>query len=99
VHPGGPFWANKDMHAWSVAKGEAERDEDLLHAARREFSEETGLTLAGPAMALAPVRQAGGQAGPCLGDRGRHRPLRDPEQLVPAGMAAPLGPRPAVSGG
>ena len=61
VHPGGPFWANKDMHAWSVAKGEAERDEELLHAACRELSEETGLTLAGPAMALAPVRQAAGK--------------------------------------
>ncbi len=59
VHPGGPFWANKDEHAWSVAKGEVEPDEDLLDAAHREFSEETGLTLAGPAMALAPVLQAG----------------------------------------
>ena len=61
VHPGGPFWANKDTHAWSVAKGEVERDEDLLDAAHREFSEETGLTLAGPAMPLAPMRQAAGK--------------------------------------
>ena len=61
VHPGGPFWANKDTHAWSVAKGEVERDEDLLHAAHREFSEETGLTLAGSAIPLAPIRQASGK--------------------------------------
>jgi predicted NUDIX family NTP pyrophosphohydrolase len=61
VHPGGPFWANKDTHAWSVAKGEVERDEDLLHAAHREFSEETGLTLAGRAFPLAPIRQASGK--------------------------------------
>ena len=61
VHPGGPFWANKDEHAWSVAKGEVERDEDLLHAAHREFSEETGLTLAEPAIPLAPIRQASGK--------------------------------------
>jgi predicted NUDIX family NTP pyrophosphohydrolase len=61
VHPGGPFWANRDTHAWSVAKGEVERDEDLLDAARREFSGETGLTSAGPAMALAPVRQVAGK--------------------------------------
>jgi predicted NUDIX family NTP pyrophosphohydrolase len=61
VHPGGPFWVNRDTHAWSVAKGEVERDEDLLNAAHREFSEETGLTLAGPAMALSPVRQAAGK--------------------------------------
>jgi predicted NUDIX family NTP pyrophosphohydrolase len=61
VHPGGPFWANKDTHAWSVAKGEVERDEDLLHAAHREFSEETGLRLTGPAIPLAPIRQASGK--------------------------------------
>ena len=61
VHPGGPFWANKDTHAWSVAKGEIEPDEVLLHAAHREFSEETGLTLAGRAIPLAPVRQASGK--------------------------------------
>jgi len=61
VHPGGPFWANKDTHAWSVAKGEIEPDEVLLHAAYREFSEETGLTLAGRAIPLAPVRQASGK--------------------------------------
>ena len=36
-------------------------DEDLLSAAHREFCEETGLTLAGPPMALAPVRQTGGK--------------------------------------
>ena len=61
VHPGGPFWVNKDEHAWSVAKGEVEPDEDLLYAAHREFSEETGLTLAGRAIPLAPVRQASGK--------------------------------------
>ena len=61
VHPGGPFWVNRDTHAWSVAKGEVEGDEDLLHAAHREFSEETGFTLAGRAFPLAPIRQASGK--------------------------------------
>lgn len=61
VHPGGPFWAHKDTHAWSVAKGEVEPDEDLLKAAHREFSEETGLTLAELGMLLAPIRQASGK--------------------------------------
>jgi predicted NUDIX family NTP pyrophosphohydrolase len=61
VHPGGPFWANKDEHAWSVAKGEVEPGEDLLHAAHREFSEETGFTLVEPAIPLAPIRQASGK--------------------------------------
>ncbi len=42
VHPGGPFWANKDEHGWSIPKGEVETDEDPLDAARREFAEELG---------------------------------------------------------
>ena len=61
VHPGGPFWANKDAHAWSVAKGEVEQNEDLLDAARREFAEETGLTMAGPFLPLTPLRQTSGK--------------------------------------
>jgi len=40
VHPGGPFWAQKD--SWSIPKGEIEADEDLLSGARREFQEEVG---------------------------------------------------------
>ena len=42
VHPGGPYWAKKDEGAWSIPKGLADTDEDLLACARREFSEETG---------------------------------------------------------
>jgi predicted NUDIX family NTP pyrophosphohydrolase len=61
IHPGGPFWVNKDENSWSVAKGEVEPDEDLLHAVHREFSEETGLTLAGRTIPLAPIRQASGK--------------------------------------
>jgi predicted NUDIX family NTP pyrophosphohydrolase len=47
VHPGGPFWANKDVASWSVPKGEYDRDEDPLAAAKREFREETGFGLDG----------------------------------------------------
>ena len=61
VHPGGPFWANKDVHAWSVAKGEVAQDESFLEAAYREFAEETGMTPEGPIIALGRVRQAGGK--------------------------------------
>jgi predicted NUDIX family NTP pyrophosphohydrolase len=42
VHPGGPFWKNKDLGAWSIPKGEYEAEDDPLAAARREFEEETG---------------------------------------------------------
>jgi predicted NUDIX family NTP pyrophosphohydrolase len=43
AHPGGPFWARKDAHAWSIPKGEYEPGEDALDTAYREFREETGL--------------------------------------------------------
>ena len=42
VHPGGPFWANKDLGSWSIPKGEFEEGEQPLAAARREFAEEIG---------------------------------------------------------
>src|SRR5215472_14878298 len=43
VHPGGPFWARKDLGAWSIPKGEYSGSEDPLTVAVREFEEETGL--------------------------------------------------------
>ena len=61
VHPGGPFWARKDLGAWSVPKGEIDEGEDMLAAARREFTEETGFAIAGDFRALDPIRQAGGK--------------------------------------
>lgn len=61
VHPGGPFWKNKDVHAWSVAKGEFNDDEPAFDAALREFSEETGFTAAGSFLELDPVKQPGGK--------------------------------------
>ena len=42
VHPGGPFWANKDIGAWSIPKGEYSDAEEALAVAMREFEEETG---------------------------------------------------------
>lgn len=61
VHPGGPFWKNKDDGAWSIPKGEVEPGEDLLATAKREFHEELGLEAAGPFLELAPVKQKGGK--------------------------------------
>jgi predicted NUDIX family NTP pyrophosphohydrolase len=62
VHPGGPFWRNKDAGAWSIPKGELAAGEDPLAAARREFHEETGFTVEGDFLALAPVSQRGGKS-------------------------------------
>lgn len=61
VHPGGPFWKNKDAGAWSVPKGEFLDDEDALLAARREFQEETGSGIDGHFIKLKPVKQKSGK--------------------------------------
>ena len=61
VHPGGPFWAKKDEGAWSIPKGEAEAGEDLIACARREFAEETGLSVDGEFIALGAFRQPSGK--------------------------------------
>ncbi|MGB7951482.1 MAG: NUDIX domain-containing protein [Candidatus Binatia bacterium] len=61
VHPGGPFWAKKDLGAWSIPKGEPLEGEDGLSAAKREFYEETGIVPQGDFFALAPVKQGGGK--------------------------------------
>jgi predicted NUDIX family NTP pyrophosphohydrolase len=61
VHPGGPFWAKKDLGAWSIPKGEYVEGEQPLEAARREFQEETGFTALGSFLELGAVTQAGGK--------------------------------------
>lgn len=61
VHPGGPFWAEKDLGAWSIPKGEYSEDEDPLEAARREFREETGFSATGRFLELGSLKQAGGK--------------------------------------
>jgi len=55
VHPGGPFFKNKDAGVWSIPKGEFSDDEDALAAAKREFKEETGQTIDGGFIELKPV--------------------------------------------
>jgi len=61
VHPGGPFWANKDEGAWSIPKGEFEPGEDPLSAAQREFTEETGFVATGDFKPLTPLKQRSGK--------------------------------------
>ncbi|MEY2438850.1 MAG: hypothetical protein QOI34_235 [Verrucomicrobiota bacterium] len=61
VHPGGPFFTNKDAGAWTIPKGEAGEGEDLQERARIEFREELGVTASGDWIALGSVKQKGGK--------------------------------------
>ena len=62
VHPGGPFWKNMDLGAWSIPKGEFDRGEGALDAAQREFKEETGCDPpAGPFAPLGAITQPSGK--------------------------------------
>jgi predicted NUDIX family NTP pyrophosphohydrolase len=62
VHPGGPFWVNKDQHAWSVAKGEHGALDEPSAAAEREFAEELGVPAPpGPRIDLGQIKQSGGK--------------------------------------
>src|SRR5262245_23682959 len=70
VHPGGPFWAGKDLGAWSIPKGEVEEGEELLAVAYRELAEETGFSAEGPTLALGQVKQKSGKIVHAWGVRG-----------------------------
>ncbi|HUH32968.1 MAG TPA: NUDIX domain-containing protein [Daejeonella sp.] len=61
VHPGGPFWINKDLGAWSIPKGEFDHQEEPLTAAVREVKEELGLEVSGDFLELLPAKQKSGK--------------------------------------
>jgi predicted NUDIX family NTP pyrophosphohydrolase len=61
VHPGGPYWANKNLGAWTIPKGEYAENEQGLDAAKREFQEETGFVPEGNYLPLGEVKQNGGK--------------------------------------
>ena len=61
VHPGGPFFKNKSEGAWTIPKGLVDPGEDLLDAAKREFSEETGIVSAEPYTPLGTTVQKSGK--------------------------------------
>ncbi|MGJ5076363.1 NUDIX domain-containing protein [Bradyrhizobium sp. SZCCHNR1015] len=61
VHPGGPFWRNKDLGAWSIPKGEFGHGEAAEAVARREFAEELGTALTAPLVPLGEIKQRGGK--------------------------------------
>ena len=70
VHPGGPFWNKRDIGAWSIPKGEYSDDEDAEAAARREFAEETGWTIAGELKPLGEIRQKAGKTVTAFASQG-----------------------------
>jgi predicted NUDIX family NTP pyrophosphohydrolase len=61
AHPGGPFWRTRDDGAWTLPKGEYETPEEPLDAARREFTEETGMEASPPFLPLGEVVQKSGK--------------------------------------
>jgi predicted NUDIX family NTP pyrophosphohydrolase len=61
AHPGGPFWAARDLGAWTIPKGVIDEGEEPLAAALREFCEETGITSRGPYLPLGSIRQRAGK--------------------------------------
>ena len=61
MHPGGPFFRNKDDGTWSIPKGEFTDSEEALTAAKREFEEETGQHIDGEFIELEPITQKSGK--------------------------------------
>jgi predicted NUDIX family NTP pyrophosphohydrolase len=70
VHPGGPFWKNKNNGTWSIPKGEGEGDEDPLTTAKREFEEEVGPLPDGTFIELKPIVQKGHKEVYCWAIKG-----------------------------
>ena len=101
VHPGGPFWASKDEHAWSFPKGEFNPEtEDALDAAKLEFAEELGVVPPeGDYVDLDEVIQKGGKVVRAWGDRRRRRYVEHHKQHFRSRMAASLGKTPEISRG
>ena len=93
AHPGGPFWKNKDDGAWSIPKGEYADNEDPLAAAKREFAEETGLTVAGDFIPLGEVRQPGGKVVTAWAVEGDFGTSFDAEHLRSNTFSMPWPPR------
>ncbi len=59
LHPGGPYWAKKDVGAWSIPKGLLNENEEPKQAAVRELKEETGIDVKGDLIKLTPIKQKG----------------------------------------
>jgi predicted NUDIX family NTP pyrophosphohydrolase len=79
VHPGGPYWAKRDLGAWSIPKGEYEEGESPRDCALRELAEELG---AAPSLDvealidLGAVRQKSGKVVEAWAGEGDFDPAR-----------------------
>ena len=90
VHPGGPFWAKRDLGAWSIPKGEYEQGEDPLACALREFREETGHEPPRDGLLeLGSIRQRGGKVLAAWAAEGD----LDPEAIASGGFTMEWPPR------
>lgn len=78
VHPGGPYWRNRDKGSWQIPKGLIEPGEPPDAAARREVAEELGIVVPGPFTSLGTIRQAGGKMVTAFA----HEQEVDPEAIV-----------------
>jgi predicted NUDIX family NTP pyrophosphohydrolase len=81
AHMGGPFWAHKDEHAWSIPKGEYQADEARMDAARREFAEETGIPA--PDLDYVELGTYRYSSGKLLTVFAAEAPAFDPAELTP----------------
>ncbi|HET6998287.1 MAG TPA: NUDIX domain-containing protein [Solirubrobacterales bacterium] len=92
VHPGGPYWAKRDLGAWTIPKGEFEQGESPRDCALRELGEELG---AAPKLDvealidLGSVRQKSGKVVEAWGAEGDF----DPAQLDSNTFAIEWPPR------
>ncbi len=79
VHPGGPYWAKRDLGAWTIPKGEYEAGESARDCALRELGEELG---AAPVLELerlidlGAVRQKSGKVVEAWAAEGDFDPAR-----------------------
>lgn len=71
VHPGGPFFKNKDKGWWTIPKGIPSAGESLLEASIREFREETGIEPQPPYLDMGMIKQKGGKLVHCWAFEGK----------------------------